>query len=300
MPSMQAHRPLHAHRHVVLFIAAGVSLATAFALVGTPKALEVIKPLDVLGEGALAGLAAAWCIVVLSSRPGGPVTRWLGGGLGAMALAAWSDLLDELVRLPSSSPLGAVESTLMPLGVVALSIGLVLWRQEQQVLGEQLGARERGERDARRFDRLTRLADAAYLRTQMTAELARGAPCAVVMFELDTAFVVDRLRGAREASRLLQAVVQQLLLNLRPDDLLCRYAGDRLVVLMPDTPLAQAQRRALHLRRMAEAMEVYPADGDRPLPLVLAFSCAEARGDAQSTLTGLGAALVAAPAASSA
>lgn len=293
--TMQSHRlPL------LLFATAGLALGVAFALVGAIKDASAIKPLDVVGEGALAALAAAWCVVVLASRPGGPVTRWLGGGLGAMALAAWADLLDELFRLPPSAALGLVESALMPLGIVSLSVGLVLWRQEQQMLGEQLGARERGERDPRRFDRLTRLADAAYLRVQLDAEIARGAPCAVVMFELDTAFGVGRQHGARAAGRLLQAVVQQLLLNLRADDLLCRYAGDRLVVLMPGTPLAEAQRRATHLRRMAEAMQVHPAGGGAPWPVALVFSCAPASVDAQTTLSALGAALAVAPGANAA
>lgn len=288
MPSHALFRP---GRPTVLFVAACIALAAAFALVATPKPLAAIKPLDVLGEGALAALAAAWCIVVLASRPGGPVTRWLGAGLAAMALAAWADLLDELFRLPPGAPLGAAESVLMPLGIVALSIGLVLWRQEQLMLGEQLGARERGERDVRRFDRLTRLADAAYLRRQMSAEVARGVPCAVLMFELDTAFAVGRRHGPRAAARLLQAVVQQLLLNLRPDDLLCRYAGERLVVLMPATTLAEAQRRAAHLRRMAESMHVHPADGSAPLPVLLACACALASEDPQATLSALGASL---------
>lgn len=290
--TMQSHRlPL------LLFAITGVALGVAFALFGAPKDTSAIQLLDVVGEGALAALAAAWCVVVLASRPGGPVTRWLGGGLGAMALAAWADLLDELFRLPPAAALGLVESALMPLGIVALSVGLVLWRQEQQMLGEQLGARERGERDPRRFDRLTRLADAAYLRTQLDAEIARGAPCAVVMFELDTAFAVGRQHGTRAAGRLLQAVVQQLLLNLRADDLLCRYAGDRLVVLMPGMPLADAQRRATHLQRMAESMHVHPADGREPWPVALAWACAPASVDAQTTLSALGAALAVAPAA---
>jgi diguanylate cyclase (GGDEF)-like protein len=278
-------------RGVGFFVALGLALGVAFALVGTLKPLTAVRALDVIGEGALAALASAWSVVVLASRPGGPVTRWLGSGLCAMALAAWADLLDEVFRLSPASPLALVESALMPLGVVALSVGLVLWRQEQLMLGEMLGARERGERDVRRFDRLTRLADAAYLRERLASEIARGAPCAVVMFEVDTAFSVGRRQGARAAARLLQAVVQQLLLNLRPDDLLCRYAGDRLVVLMPQTSLVEARRRAAHLRQIAEAMLVHPADGGTPLPVVLPFTCAMPDGDAQATLSALGATL---------
>jgi diguanylate cyclase (GGDEF)-like protein len=272
-----------------LFAAAALLLTASFAMLATPKPAPAWQLLDLFGEGSLALLAAAWCVVVLDSRPGGSVTRLLGGGLAALALAAWADALDEIFSLPAATAwLGALESLLMPAGIVALGIGLVLWRQEQFVLGEQLGGRERGERDHRRFDRLTRLADAAYLRQQMAAEAARPAPSTVAMFEIGSMLQVQRCQGERAAARLLQSAAQQLLVNLRPDDLLCRYAGDRLVVLMPETAGDEGLARAAHLRRMIAAMRVHVAGQREPLTVDVACACAPCGSDVQATLSALG------------
>ena len=277
-------------RHACAALATAVLVLTGcFALLAPAKPLAAVQLLDLAGEGALALLAAAWFVVVQDSRPGGRVTRWLGAGLAALALAAWADALDELFRATAGPPwLGALESLLLPAGIAALSVGLVLWRQEQWVLGEQLGAREQGQRDHRRFDRLTRLADAAYLRAQMAAEAGHGAPFQVAMFEIGPMLAVQHRLGERAAARLLQSAAQQLLLNLRPGDLVCRYAGDRLVVLMPQTGSDDGQRRVDHLRRMLMAMQVHVAGQAGALPITVACACAPGSADVQGTLSALG------------
>jgi diguanylate cyclase (GGDEF)-like protein len=288
---MQPSRSPVLNRPVAALVTAIGLLGLLFAALGALKPLAEWSVVDIAGEGGLALLATAWAGVVLCSRPGGRVTALLGWGLSALALAAWADALDEFFRPPHSAAwLGWIESCLAPLGMVVLSFGLVLWRQEQQVLAEQLGAREGGQRDHRRFDRLTQLADAAYLRDEMARLLATGqAVASVVMLELPERGGLERQHGLRAGMRLMQAVSQQLLLNLRPGDLLCRYAGDRLVVLMPDTPPAQAARRAAHLQHMVEAMQVHV--GAAVLPIRVQVACAELQGDAQRTLSALGAQL---------
>ncbi len=274
------------------FAASVVVLTAAFALAAQAKPVAQWKLLDLLGEASLALLAAAWCVVVLDSRPGGRVTSLLGGGLAALALAAWADALDEILRLPAAMAwLGAMESVLMLAGILALGAGLVLWRQEQFVLGEQLGARERGQRDHRRVDRLTRLADAAYLRDQMDAEARLPKPCTVAMFEIRSALDIQRGQGERAAASVLQLAAQQLLLNLRPEDLVCRYAGDRLVVLMPQTSADEGQRRTDHLRRMMAAMRVFVTGRPDALQIEVGSTCALVGRDVQGTLSALGRAL---------
>jgi diguanylate cyclase (GGDEF)-like protein len=245
--------------------------------------------IDIAAEGGLASLAAAWTWLVLHSRPDGVVTRLLGGGLAALALASWVDTLDELWRLPEAwSGLGWMESVLACAGVLLLTLGLVLWRQEQAVLNEHMHKRERLFRDHRALDRQTQLADAGYLRRQIEAEAELGSqrPCGVVLLDLPGQAALQHEQGRAEAARRLEAVCHQLLLNLRQRDLLCRYAGERLVVLMPDTPLAEARRRAAHLARMVEAMQFHARD-DRLLPTTLRWACALAEPGAQALLSAL-------------
>ena len=55
---------------------------------------------------------------------------------------------------------------------------------------------------------------------------------------------VNQRYGQAEGDLVLQAVAQLLVLNLRHQDLLCRTAGDRFVVLLPDTAEQQARQLA--------------------------------------------------------
>jgi diguanylate cyclase (GGDEF)-like protein len=94
--------------------------------------------------------------------------------------------------------------------------------------------------------------------------------------------------------RALQAVTHQLLLNLRNDDLLCRHAGDRLLILLPGTEPAEAQRVAQHLARMVRQTAFHTLAGVR-LELGLRVASRSASGDAQQLLQSLGSELDDAP-----
>jgi GGDEF domain-containing protein len=118
-----------------------------------------------------------------------------------------------------------------------LTIGMYYWRHEQFRLNEHLQKRERLFRDHRAFDRITQLANADYLRRRCATNKRRpGLDCALVLLDIDGFHLINRAHGQREGDRVLQAVGHMLLLNLRNDDLLCRYAGDRFAVLMPGVP----------------------------------------------------------------
>ena len=272
---------------VLLFLA--LASLMLFAQLGTVRSATEWSLIDIAGEAGLALLAGAWTVLVLHSRPDGKVSRLLGGGLAVLALASWCDALDEFWLLPDAwAWLGWAESVLACVGVLLLTLGLLLWRQEQAVLSEHMHKRERLFRDHRALDRQTQLADAGYLRRQIVTEAARGPerPCGVLMLRVTGQPALQQEHGRAEAARRLEAVCHQLLLNLRQRDLLCRYAGECLVVLMPETTLGEVRRRAAHLARMVEAMQFHALD-DRSLPTTLRFACALAEPDAQTLLSAL-------------
>jgi diguanylate cyclase (GGDEF)-like protein len=286
---MPLHRNALRSRQALLALALAIAaLALLFASVGQLKPVLLWRWVDIAGEGGLAVLATAWTVGVLASRPTGRVTAWLAGGLAALSLAAWADALDECFKLPADATLLVnFESVMGLLGIVVLSAGLRLWRQEEAMLREQLGPREQGQRDHRHFDRQTRLADAAYLRQRLAEEARPPAVCSVLMLELAQHLALEKQHGPAAARRLLQACIQQVLLNLRPQDLVCRYAGARWVVLMPGTPLATAQQRAQALRAQLQTLTVYDTADGPALPCQVHSACAAADTDAQATLTAL-------------
>ncbi|MGX9220700.1 GGDEF domain-containing protein [Massilia varians] len=271
------------------FLIAGLlcGLVLLFAGAGTVLPVAQWNWMDIASEGGTALLAAVWCLFVLGSRPSGRVTRLLAGGLACIMLGSWADCLDEAIEVDKAALWDNALEALLPLGMLILTAGLYYWRQEQATLSEHMRKRERLFRNHRPFDSITQLADAAYLREQLRLESRRdgGADCVLVLFDIDGFHRINREYGHAEGDRVLQAVAHMLLLNLRNEDLLCRYAGDRFAVLMPGFGVDQAADAAGHLCRMVASMR-HHAGGD-PLSITLRHGCAPASGAPDALLADL-------------
>ncbi len=278
------------NRHIQTCTAlAAAALALLYALLGNARPPAEWRWLDLVGEGGTALMAAYWMRIVLHSRPAGRVTLLLALGLAGVALGMWADALDELFSMKDVLRIDKwFESGLVPLGMALLTAGLVGWRREQFRLSEHMQLRERLFREHRDFDRITQLARIDYLREQVAIEQQAhpDAAAALVMIEATGLQALLHDHGRRDAVRALQAVTHQILLNLRNDDLLCRYSGDRFVLLLPRTPLAEAVRMARHLEQMVGATAFHGSDGRRAA-LALHTACTAATGDIGDLLSGL-------------
>jgi len=275
-------------RHALLIVALLAAFALLFAGAGTRVPVPEIDWVDIASEGGTALLAALWCLIVLSSRPDGRVTRLLAGGLACIMLGSWADCMDEWIDIDKAAVWDNVLEGLLPCGMLVLTVGMYYWRHEQATLSDHMRKRERLFRNHRPFDRITQLADAAYLREQLRLESRRmegEGVSALVLFDIDAFHRINREHGQAEGDRVLQAVSHMLLLNLRNDDLLCRYAGDRFAVLMPGLGEAQARDAAQHLCRMVSSMRHHGAGGR--VKITLRHGCAQAAGEPDALLAGL-------------
>ncbi|MFP3701806.1 diguanylate cyclase, partial [Burkholderia sp. SIMBA_013] len=70
----------------------------------------------------------------------------------------------------------------------------------------------------------------------------------------DNFAAINQAYGHAEGDAVLQALSHLLLLNLRRQDLLCRLAGDRFVVLLPNTGERQAKELALELQQAVRGL----------------------------------------------
>lgn len=273
-------------RHILSIAGLLGAVVCLFASVGPAIPVMQWDLVDIASEGGTAMLAALWCLLVLSSRPDGVVTRLLAGGLASIMLGSWADCLDEVFDVEKTAMWDNVLEALLPLGMLVLTVGMVYWRREQATLSDHMRKRERLFRNHRPFDRITQLADAAYLRAQLQIESKRDdGGGSLVLFDIDAFHRINREHGQAEGDRVLQAVAHMLLLNLRNDDLLCRYAGDRFAVLMPGLGEQQARAAADHLCRMVSSMRHHAAGGR--VAITLRHGCAPARGAPDALLADL-------------
>jgi len=253
---------LHRLKLAALLLAANAALLLHLGA-GDLKPMSDWVWLDILGEGGSALLCLVWLGLVLKSRPAGRVTNFLAIGLGLVFLSWWVDALDEFILLPDAISWDHwLESAPMPLGLLLLTLGIYHWHREQLAISAQMEKRERLFREHLLFDKLTPLNTADYLRRQLQQSLvearAEQQPLSLVILDLDDFSQINRLHGHAEGDRVLQALTQLLLLNLRHRDLLCRLAGDRFVVLLPNTGAREAQLLAEELR-LAVAHLAYKA-----------------------------------------
>ncbi|WP_431049627.1 GGDEF domain-containing protein [Roseateles sp. L2-2] len=230
--------------HALLLAMAGVTWAFGYWAVAKPTTLW--RWIDIVSETSIVAMLALWLVQLRASRPAGRVTTWLCLGLSGMLLGGWADLMDEFWKFPRAfTLLMGMESSFHVVGMIGLTFGLHLWRQEQLALNALRAGRERGYREHTQIDSLTQLGDGAYLldqiRRQQDLARAPGTPAAtsmLVMLGWQDLPALARQHGLAEADRLLQATGPLLLLQLRGGDLLCRYAADRFVAVLPDADAA--------------------------------------------------------------
>lgn len=286
--------PKYKSRVVLLLIVVAGLMFLLYQRLGTPKAFADSNWLDIFSEGGASLMTAMWALLVIGSRPRGKVTNCLAGGLLAIALGSWADCLDEFFAVPHSEHLDNwIESGLGLVGTLILTRGLFLWREEQFSLNEHMQKRERLFREHRGFDRVTQLANADYLRRQLAQEQARrpGQPCALLLLDVDGFHRINRQYGQAEGDCVLQALTHLLLLNLRRDDLLCRYAGDRYAILLPETPAAVADGIGRQLAEAVHTLAYYERRHSERIPLSIRVVLGQADGPADSLLSRLNAEL---------
>jgi diguanylate cyclase (GGDEF)-like protein len=245
-------------------VALMAALLAAFVHLGAPKAPELWRWIDVVGEGGLGVMAGVWLVQLRASRPAGRVTNLLCLGLSFLLLGQWVDVLDEFWSLPKTAYWDNwLESTLVPLGTLLLTLGLHHARQEQLALTEALLKRERLFREHRSLDGVTQLGDAAYMAAQITVEQRWRRRAGLVMLRIADFETLAREHGLAEADRCLQAASHLLLLNLSPNDLLCRYGADRFCVLLPGAGAAEAHDQAQHLAAALSGLAHHTRRGER-------------------------------------
>ncbi|MCG8314711.1 MAG: GGDEF domain-containing protein [Pseudomonadales bacterium] len=243
---LQPYFKLHLPKLFLLLVIANGLLVLSLSL-GNIKAWSEIDWLDILGEGGAVLISLTWIGLLLNSRPRGRVTNILTTALGCIFIATWQDALDEVIRLPESAAMldSLLEGIPMPVGMMLLTYGLFHWHREQLAINEQLIKREQMFREHETIDPITQLASASFLKAHLNEALEQHLdsqqPLAVLLLDINDFDSLNRQHGQIEGDRMLQQIAELILLNLRRCDLLCRYAGDRFAVVLPNTGETVAQ-----------------------------------------------------------
>lgn len=186
----------------------------------------------------------------------GEVQRAAGGaGVPVLALIP-REHPDALVK---AFDLGVADCAALPCDPeeAAARVRALLKRKSAQDL---LSAEARAARQAAFIDPVTGLFNRRHLDTQLelavTAARLRGTPLTVLMLDIDAFKPVNDRFGHACGDQALRAIGAWLCANVRGIDLVARYGGDEIVVVMPETNLATARHVAERLRRLIGANPV--------------------------------------------
>ena len=196
--------------------------------------------IDITGETAVTLVALACGVVILASRPLGFVTNLLHIGFTYFVIASFQDLLDEFIWLqPQHIFDDLLESFIAPIAMLVICIGFYQWYLEQQKLNAQLRRRERFYREHSHIDYATDLYTSLYMEQQIKRELSLNQrthiPLSLIAVDIDNFDEFNRSYGEGEGDRLLKQVADLIIMNIRHQDLACRYTADRFFILLPET-----------------------------------------------------------------
>lgn len=238
-------------RHKGLLTFTLVMMISAFIVsisVGHAIPFQMIEWSDVIGESCIALFTIAWIFAALISRPPGSVTRLMTIGLSCFMFSALLDMMDEFVDYPSYADwVSMLEPLPAALGMIVMSIALFGWHKEQVALNKQLNRREMLYRSHKKIDVITQLYTASYWLERALGCQESNDINSVIALDINDFSTANRRYGVEECDRYLREIANLILMNIREYDLACRYAGDRFIILLPNTHIDAAQQLARHM-----------------------------------------------------
>lgn len=159
-----------------------------------------------------------------------------------------------LLQIFSEDPTGVSLETIKPLAIaLADSMSLAL---------SSIALRERLRNQALR-DPLTGLYNRRFMEEVLESFALqaerRNAPMSAIMIDLDHFKKLNDQHGHAIGDAVLRDVAAAILSALRKSDVACRYGGEELIVLLPDSDLVTARTKAEEIRK--RIAEVSPVEG---------------------------------------
>ena len=91
---------------------------------------------------------------------------------------------------------------------------------------------------------------------ETSRSIRHGNPLCMIVLDIDHFKRINDTYGHAAGDRVLKALVQQVRVMLRGNDLMARTGGEEFTILLPDTPATTGVIAAERLRRAIEALEV--------------------------------------------
>ncbi|MFH0810521.1 MAG: GGDEF domain-containing protein [Pseudomonadota bacterium] len=110
------------------------------------------------------------------------------------------------------------------------------------------------------IDPLTGLHNYRYFQEQLEIEMERvrrtGAPCGLIMLDLDHFKLVNDNYGHEAGNTVLQEAAAVIKAGTRAMDIVCRYGGEEFAIILPSTTLEEGERIVERIRRALKRRKI--------------------------------------------
>ena len=106
-----------------------------------------------------------------------------------------------------------------------------------------------------------------------------GKPMAVLMADLDHFKRVNDERGHLSGDRVLREMARLILASVRSSDIVGRFGGEEIALILPEQEAGGARRAAEKVRQAVESSQFPPADEGPPIEITLSLGVAVFPGD---------------------
>jgi len=134
------------------------------------------------------------------------------------------------------------------------------------------------QREQANIDALTGLYNRRYLDESLVREFHRAqrsnSILSVAMLDIDRLKSVNDTYGHEVGDRMIRHVAEIVQLSLRKSDLVCRYGGDEIVIVLPDMPLNFAVQKMEGITVQISATGLHVSNVDIKVTVSIGVACA--------------------------
>lgn len=112
------------------------------------------------------------------------------------------------------------------------------------------------------------------MQLEQRRSLRSGSPLLIAQLDIDHFKVVNDTHGHAAGDLVLQSFADTVRRNVRDTDVLARWGGEEFVLLLCDTPAADAVTLMERLRQAVQAMQVPVPQGDGPITVAVSIGLA--------------------------
>ena len=254
-----------------------ISLAMVFYYVNYTPRVETIDYFDLFSDSAIALMTLVMVyLVIKQGHPRSIIVIFLVG-FSCLYISLFFDSLDEIF-IPSPLITNIGENLLQLLGYMGIFIGVFKWLQLNRKTQERLFKLSN-------TDALTGLLNRRSFIDKSKEEFERSIrydrPLSLMMIDIDFFKMINDQYGHMVGDVVLQKVAHEITLQLRTNDIFCRWSGEEFILLIPESDNNNGQLISEKIRKAIETADIELVSGEF-VNIKISIGCTSLREDDSS------------------